>query len=450
LNRWFQGIQRVFILEDNDEVGRKFAGEKAAALTGIVPDIRIVSFPDVPEGENVTYWLEHGHTKDDLLARCEAASKWDAAGTLQSVRASEVTMRSVRWLWLGRFALGKLGILAGLPDEGKSMLFNYAAARVTRPDQNKWPNDEGVAPLGNVIILTGEDDVEDTVVPRLLAAGADLDRVEIVNMVRDRDEQGHDRERMFSLADDLALLRRKIEEVGDVRVILIDPVTAYLGKAGTVDAYRDSDVRAVLTPLVHLARELHIAIIAIMHFNKKVDVTNALLRISNSLAFGGVARHVFSVTDDEENGRKLLARAKNNIAARSNNQTLAFHFETKEVGRDPDTGEEIRAPFVVFEPGYVDVTATEALSAVNANKSPAQCDQAKQFLTELLAGGAEVPADDVKEAGQAHGYSWRTIKRAKEALKKTDGINISVTKERGVPDGKWVWKLVETPETAAS
>jgi DNA polymerase len=445
LNRWFSGIQRAFIFEDNDEPGRKFAREKATALAGIVPDIRIVSFPDVPKGEDVSYWLQHGHSKDELLARCEAAPMWDATGTLQSVCAAEVMMRSIQWIWDGRFALGKLGLLAGLPDEGKSMLFNYIAARVTHPDHYKWPNDEGEAPLGKVIILTGEDDAEDTVVPRLKAAGADLNRVEIVSMVRDRDERGCDRERMFSLADDLVLLRRKIDDVGDVRVILIDPVTAYLGKAGTIDSYRDSDVRAVLTPLVHLARELRIAIICIMHFNKKVDVTNALLRISNNLAFGGVARHVFTITDDEENGRKLMARAKNNVAAKSSNQTLAFHFETKEVGRDPDTGEEIRAPFVVFEDGYVDVTATEALSAVNENKSPAQCDQAKQFLTELLAGGVEVSADDIKDAGEAHGYSWRTIRRAKEALKKTEGIIISVAKDRSKPDGKWFWKL-ETQE----
>jgi hypothetical protein len=107
-------------------------------------------------------------------------------------------------------------------------------------------------------------------------------------MVHDRDvKDGRERERMFSLMDDLGLLRRKIEELGDVVAILIDPVTAYLGAGKNgVDSCRDTDVRAVLGPLVHLAGEHRIAIIAIMHFNKKVDITNALLRISNSLAFG--------------------------------------------------------------------------------------------------------------------------------------------------------------------
>jgi RecA-family ATPase len=441
LNKWFHGFKRVFIPEDNDDVGRAFAREKARALAGIVPDIRIVSFPDVPEGEDVSWWLEHGHTKEEYLARCEAAPKWRGGATLQSIRASQVTMRAIQWLWPGRFALGKLGILAGLPDEGKSMLLNHIAARITRPEKHKWPNSEGEAPPGNVILLTAEDDPEDTVAPRLEAAGADRDRVEIVSMVRETDAQGHEGERMFRLADDLALLRQKVEAVGNVRAILIDPVTAYLGKAGTIDSYRDSDVRAVLTPLVYLARELHIAVIVVMHFNKKIDVTNALLRISNSLAFGGVARHVFSITDDEENGRKLMARAKNNIAAKTDNQTLAFHFDTREVGSDPDTGEVIRAPFVVFEPGYVDVTATEALSAVNENKAPAERDRAKRFVLDLLAGGEEIPATEVKAAAEANGLSWRTINRAKDELKEKDGLTIIVDKDRSKQDGKWFWKL---------
>jgi DNA polymerase len=91
LNKWFSGIQRIFILEDNDEPGRSFAREKARALAGIVPDIRIVSFPDVPEGEDVSWWLEHSHTKDELIARCESAPQW-GDGELESMRASSITM----------------------------------------------------------------------------------------------------------------------------------------------------------------------------------------------------------------------------------------------------------------------------------------------------------------------------------------------------------------------
>jgi DNA polymerase I-like protein with 3'-5' exonuclease and polymerase domains len=439
LNKWFAGVRRVFILEDNDEPGRAFAREKAHALAGIVPDIRIVSFPDVPESEDVTWWLEHGHTRDELIARCESALLWQGAGgVLESVRASDVKMEAIDWLWPDRFALGKLGIVAGLPDEGKSSLLCYIAGRLTNAEL-QWPNDEGQPPRqGNVILLTSEDSPADTLVPRLVAANAVLERVEIVQMVHDRDvKDGRERERMFSLMDDLGLLRQKIEKLGDVVAILIDPVTAYLGAGKNgVDSCRDTDVRAVLGPLVHLAGEHRIAIIAIMHFNKKIDITNALLRISNSLAFGGVARHVFAVTKDEANARRLMTRAKNNVASEENNKTLAFHFETRQVGKDWRDGRSIEAPFIVWEEGYVDVTATEALSAVNENKAPGALDDAKDFLRDiLLVGGGRALKTDIEEGAEAEKISDRTLRRAKKILK------VRAEKERGVSGGPWYWVL---------
>ena len=438
LSRWFFGAQRVYILEDNDEPGRNFAREKARALAGIVPDIRIVSFPDVPDSEDVTYWLEHGHTKDELISRCESTPPWQGAGLLDSVRAADVKIEAIDWLWPDRFALGKLGIIAGLPDEGKSALLCYIAGRLTNADL-KWPNGEGRPPRhGTALILTSEDAPADTLVPRLIAADAKLERVEIVKMVHDRDiKDGRERERMFSMMDDLGLLRQKIEKIGDVIAILIDPVTAYLGAGkGGVDSFRDTDVRAVLGPLVQLAVDQRIAIIAIMHFNKKIDVTNALLRISNSLAFGGVARHVFAVTKDVVNSRRLMTRAKNNIASEANNKTLAFHFETRQVGKDWRDGRPIEAPFIAWQEGYVDITATEALSAVNENKSPGALDDAKDFLRDILiTGGGRAPKTDIEEAAEAEKISDRTLRRAKKALK------VKAEKDRSVPEGSWYWVL---------
>src|SRR5262249_45354506 len=156
--------------------------------------------------------------------------------------------------------------------------------------------------------LSAEDAPNDTIVPRLAAAGADLERVHIVSMVREKDK-----DRMFSLVTDLALLRQKIAEIGNVKLVQIDPISAYLG-VGKIDSFRTSDARAVLAPLTALAEELSIAVIGIMHFNKKVDVTNPLLRISDSLAFGATARHVFAVVDDPEHKRKLFVKGKNNLA----------------------------------------------------------------------------------------------------------------------------------------
>ena len=431
LNKWFHGARRLFILADNDEVGRAFAREKAQALASIVPDIRIIYFPEVPESEDVTWWLQHGHSKEELLARCEAAPRWQI-DELESIRADQVIMRAIRWLWPKRFAVGKIGIVAGLPDEGKGQILCYIAARVTQGLE--WPNGEGRSPQGNVIILSAEEDPEDSLTPRLVAAGADRSRIHFLKMVRDRDEKtGQPRKRMFSLVNDLERLRHKIIEVGNVQVVQIDPVSAYLG-VGKVDSYRDSDVRAVLGPLKELAEEMRVAIITVMHFNKKVDITNALLRISNSLAFVGLPRHAYGVIADNENQRQLFVRAKNNDAAKADNLTLAFHFDVREVGADPDTGEIIRAPFIVWEPGYVDVTATEAMQAASEQKSPTTRDKAKQFLHAVLAAGP-VLVEEITEAANAELISKRTLERAKEDL------GVITEKDRTVPRGKWFWKL---------
>jgi putative DNA primase/helicase len=352
---------------------------------------------------------------------------------LQSIRASDVKMSAVTWLWPNRFAIGKLGIIAGLPDEGKGQIFADIAARVTTGDE--WPCREGAAPQGNVILLTAEDDPSDTVVPRLAAAGADLSRIVIVKMVRDSNK-----ERMFSLITDLELLRKKIIEVGDVNLVQIDPVTAYMGH-GKVDSYRTTDVRAVLGPLTVLAAELKVAVMAIMHFNKKMDVTNALLRISDSLAFGAAARHVYGVINDSENKRKLMVRAKNNLAASNNDKTLAYHFAAREVGKDEENGKPIIAPYILWEPNYVDVTATEAMQAATDNKSPGARDEAKSFLREILANGP-VAKKDIEDAAEGHGISRATLFRAKKDLK------IKVEKDRTSPTGGWNWRLNPESSTA--
>jgi len=158
--------------------------------------------------------------------------------TLLSARASSLKMNAIQWLWQNRYALGKVGLLAGLPDEGKGQVFCNMAATVTQGGE--WPCGEGRAPKGNVLLLTAEDDLSDTVAPRLVAAGADLDCVEIVRMVRD-----NKRDRMFNLATDIDLLRQKIDDVGDVKLVQIDPITAYLGD---LDSFRTTEVRAVLSP----------------------------------------------------------------------------------------------------------------------------------------------------------------------------------------------------------
>ena len=263
-------------------------------------------------------------------------------------------------------------------------------------------------------------------------AGADLTCIVIISMVR---EAGKDR--MFNLQTDLEMLRRKIDEVGDVVLVLIDP-SAYLG-VGRMDSYRTTDVRAVLGPVVSLAAELKLSVIGIMHFNKKLDVTNALLRISDSLAYGATARHVYGVINDAENKRKLMVRAKNNLAVNTAEQTtLVFYFGTREVGTDPNNDRTIVAPYLIWEAQYVDVAATEAMQAANESKAPTDRQDTKQFVLDIVAGGP-VKITEIEETATANGISIRTLKRAKRELKNV--VARAVKDEKGAVD-HWVWELL--------
>jgi putative DNA primase/helicase len=177
------------------------------------------------------------------------------------------------------------------------------------------------------------------------------------------------------------------------------------------------------------------SIVGMLHFNKKLDVNNALLRISDSLAFGATARHVYAVVDDAENKRKLFVKGKNNLAI-GNNKSLAYRFGQRDVAVDQN-GQVITAPYIVWEGNHVEVTASQAMAAA---KSPGAKDQAKKFLIDFLADGP-MPKTEIEEAADANGISNRTLYRAKDDLK------LIVEKERGRPNGKWVWRLPDQPTT---
>ncbi len=213
--------------------------------------------------------------------------------------------------------------------------------------------------------------------------------------------------------------------------MLIDPISAYLG-VGKVDSFRTTDVRAVLGPLVELAAELQVAIVGVMHFNKKIDITNALLRISDSLAFAATARHVYGVIDDAENKRKLWCAPRTTSHQEQAIKTLAFRFG---VARSAPTGnregDHGRRTFSGTQ--HVDVTAMEAMQAAADNKSPAARDEAKKFLVDMLADGP-VAKTEIEDAAEANG-----ICRA-NAIPRESRTQSPRQRDKG-KDGLWRWQL---------
>ena len=341
-------------------------------------------------------------------------------GPLDTVLASQVKMQRIKWLWPGRFAYGKVALLVGDPDVGKSLAGLDIVARVSRGD--KWP-DGSEAPSCRAIILSAEDDAADTLVPRLAAAGANLDRVEIIGMKRIEGQ-----EYMFSLAEDLAKLEREIVRWGDVGVVLIDPVTAYMG-VKKIDSYRTTDVRGVIAPFAAMTARTQTAGILISHFNKNISAS-AINRITDSLAFVASARHCYACIPDENSDRILFLRVKNNLAPRDENQGLAYSFEEKLL----DNG--IRAPRVVWHDDPINISANEALAALR--RSGGRPDSARQVAMEIiktmLADGKEVEASEIEQAAEKRSVSVRTLQRVAEDL----GIIKSGAKGR---EGKSIWRL---------
>jgi RecA-family ATPase len=338
-------------------------------------------------------------------------------------------MAALDWLWPERFAIGKLGLIGGLPDRGKGLICSDLIACAT--NNHLLPCNEGRVPQGRVLYFTAEDDPEDTVVPRLVAAGADLDKVEIVEMVT---ELRTNKPRAFNLTTDLDPLRKKLEELGDVVLVIIDPIPAYLG-IRKVNAHSNTDVRGFLMPLKDLAKEKSVSIIGIMHFNKKTDVHDAMLRIADSLAYAATARHVYCVVDDPEvENQRLFVKAKNNAAAPAS-KNLSYMTGAKKVGYDEKRQKEIWAPYIIWGPKYVDITATEAMKAeASGHKGRDQLREAVEFLTAALANGP-VRYAEIKRDAEAQDVSSATLRRAKEKLK------VISEKVKGSLDGEWIWKL---------
>jgi hypothetical protein len=312
------------------------------------------------------------------------------------------------------------------PGTGKSQISVAIAATLTTGGE--WPCGEGRAPLGSVIILSAEDGAADTIVPRLIAAGADLTRVHIVSSVSEIDGKGR---RAFNLQTDITLLERKISEIGDVVLVIVDPVSSYMGKT---DSHKNSEVRGVLEPLSDMADRTRTAILTITHFSKAgaASSTKALHRFIGSIAFTGAPRAAFAVIDDAENeGRKLFLHAKNNLAAPP--QGLAFRLEQTIVA------DNIVASRVAWDGEPVIITANQALAAEAAgDDSRTARGDAEEFLRELLASGP-VPQKEVKDAAEGAGLAWATVRRAKERLG-VEAIRETET-EFGKGTGRWLWRL---------
>jgi putative DNA primase/helicase len=336
---------------------------------------------------------------------------------------ADVVPQPIKWLWPQRFALGKLSLIAGHPGLGKSQLTLDLAARVSTGGE--WPCRGGKAPRGNVIILSAEDDAADTIRPRLDAAGADPNHIHALQAIKQVDGDGR---RSFDLTRDIEHLEQTIYEVGDVKLVIIDPISAYMGQPGKVDTHRNTDVRAILAPLQDLASRLGVAVIVISRLTKG-GRDGALARVTGSGAFVAAARAAFIVEkekdeDNKDTGRRLFLPAENNIG----DDTTGFAYT---IVMKPTATHGLHAPAIEWEDETVSITADEALAPASGEKSGGAFD-ARNFLKECLSNGP-MPQKQIEAAAAQRGFTVDQLKYAKRRL------GVEARKEGFGKDGAWAW-----------
>jgi hypothetical protein len=324
-------------------------------------------------------------------------------------RLAGVHAEEVRWLWPDRIAR-KIVLFTGLPDCGKTTASIDIAARVTRGAP--WPDGSGLAPLGSVIFLTAEDGIADTIRSRADAAGADVERIYYLQSMTDEEGQAT----TFDLQQDLVLLAEHVKAIGDVALVVIDPITAYLG-AGKVDSHKTTDVRAVLSPLKDFADEHGVAVVGLTHPSK--SVTKAMHAATGSQGFVAAARATWLFTretdeEGQETGRTLMLPVKNNLSALRNNG-MAFRIMGRDIGRG------ITAPYVIWDHEPVRVSADQALAdamgpAGGSSGDGSALAEAIRFLEEEFLVKERIEASEIATWARNAGISADTLKRARKKL----------------------------------
>jgi hypothetical protein len=317
-----------------------------------------------------------------------------AEGRVEIKRGSGYRMRKISWLWPGWLARGKLHILAGQKGTGKSTIGFDLFAQLTV--NGKFP-DGTAAPTGDVLIWSGEDDIEDTILPRFVVAGGDPDRVcfiegVIVNGVK----------RAFDPAMDLPGLLNAARELPDLVAMLIDPIVS----ATPGDSHKNSETRRGLQPLVDFATERDVVLLGITHFTKGTQGRDPIERITGSLAFGAIPRIVLGAAKgNSEDGPRKLVRIASNIGQSGG----GFEYLLRQ---DPLPDHDFTAQRIVWGK-RLDGTPLDLLE--NSQEKSKKM-QAIELLDTLLVNGP-VPVTEIKDAAAANSISWPTVERARAEAK---------------------------------
>ena len=369
-------VERVFLCLDADK-----AGENACKrLAGLLPDTVSVTRiqPCMKDWNDV---LAHrAEIPNRNYFKSIVLKEPLKPETVKIIRMSDVELTPVEWLWKPYLPFGKLSVLQGNPGEGKTYFAMHLAAACT--NGKLLPNMERMEPF-NVIYQTAEDGLGDTVKPRLIEAGADLDRVLVID---DSDVQ-------LTLSDER--IEKAIVE-NNARLVIIDPIQAYLG--ADVDMNRANEVRPIFMRLGQVAQRTGCAILLIGHLNKAAGM-QSLQRGLGSIDIAAAVRSVMFIGKlKHDPTMRILTHEKSSLAPPG--VSLAFSL-----------GDEGGFRWV----GEYDITADEMLSGIEPQRET-KTQQAKDLICALLAGGKQVLSEDIDKAALERGIPGRTVRDAKREL----------------------------------
>jgi RecA-family ATPase len=327
--------------------------------------------------------------------------------------------RRVEWAWEGYVPLGALTIEAGYQGLGKSTLNCYHAARLSR---GELAGDLEGQPC-TVVIASSEDTAETTLLPRLMAADADLDKVHIVSV-------GGEAGDMLTIPDDLERLERIVKRL-EARVLILDPLLSFVD----LDSHNEQKVRRALAPMAQLASRCNLAVIGLMHLNKHHG-SDALGRIMGSNAFTALPRSVLLLGAERADESHLhLVHVKSNLSVKG--PSLACHVEQEIVTHRRNTFPTSRFEF----DGISDATSHDILEDPDSTTDRSAQDDAAEWLIDHLRNGAR-PTQEVVEAAKKVDINRRTLYRAASRLKRRGELK-STRLSDGEDSRRKVWELVQ-------
>ena len=369
-------VERVFLCLDADKAGE----DACKRLAGLLPDTVSVTRiqPCMKDWNDVL--VHRAEIPNRNYFKSIVLKEPSKPETVKIIRMSDVELTPVEWLWKPYLPFGKLSVLQGNPGEGKTYFAMHLAAACT--NGKLLPNMERMEPF-NVIYQTAEDGLGDTVKPRLIEAGADLDRVLVID----------DSEVQLTLSDER--IEKAIVE-NNARLVIIDPIQAYLG--ADVDMNRANEVRPIFMRLGQVAQRTGCAILLIGHLNKAAGM-QSLQRGLGSIDIAAAVRSVMFIGKlKHDPTMRILTHEKSSLAPPG--VSLAFSL-----------GDESGFRWV----GEYDITADEMLSGIEPQRET-KTQQAKDLICTLLAGGKQVLSEDIDKAALERGIPGRTVRDAKREL----------------------------------